>query len=311
MIVYGPVPSRRLGRSIGINNIPPKNCSYSCIYCQVGITTKRISVRKEFYSTDDIVKQVEIKLNELYKKNENVDYLSFVPDGEPTLDINLGKTIRKLKQFGIKIAVITNSSLLWDENVRSDLLFADWVSVKVDTVINKDWIKVNHPAKGLVLNDVLQGIKNFRKDYNAVFVTETMLVSGINSNDDSLNETAKFISTLNAKNVYILVPIRPPAVKLEEANETIIKNALSIYFYYNNNVKLINYNEGNNFSSFSNPIDELLSILSVHSMRKDAITEYFKNARLDEGELNNLIKTKKIKEISYNNTQFYKTNNEV
>lgn len=311
MIVYGPVPSRRLGRSIGINNIPPKNCSYSCIYCQVGITTKRISVRKEFYSTDDIVKQVEIKLNELYKKNENVDYLSFVPDGEPTLDINLGKTIRKLKQFGIKIAVITNSSLLWDENVRSDLLFADWVSVKVDTVINKDWIKVNHPAKGLVLNDILQGIKNFRKDYNAVFVTETMLVSGINSNDDSLNETAKFISTLNAKNVYILVPIRPPAVKLEEANETIIKNALSIYFYYNNNVKLINYNEGNNFSSFSNPIDELLSILSVHPMCKDAITEYFKNARLDEGELNNLIKTKKIKEISYNNTQFYKTNNEV
>lgn len=311
MIVYGPVPSRRLGRSIGINNIPPKNCSYSCIYCQVGITTKRISVRKEFYSTDDIVKQVEIKLNELYKKNENVDYLSFVPDGEPTLDINLGKTIRKLRQFGIKIAVITNSSLLWDENVRSDLLFADWVSVKVDTVINKDWIKVNHPAKGLVLNDILQGIKNFRKDYNAVFVTETMLVSGINSNDDSLNETAKFISTLNAKNVYILVPIRPPAVKLEEANETIIKNALSIYFYYNNNVKLINYNEGNNFSSFSNPIDELLSILSVHPMRKDAITEYFKNARLDEGELNNLINTKKIKEISYNNTQFYKTNNEV
>lgn len=311
MIVYGPVPSRRLGRSIGINNIPPKNCSYSCIYCQVGITTKRISVRKEFYSTDDIVKQVEIKLNELYKKNENVDYLSFVPDGEPTLDINLGKTIRKLRQFGIKIAVITNSSLLWDEIVRSDLSFADWVSVKVDTVINKDWIKVNHPAKGLVLNDVLQGIKNFRKDYSSVLVTETMLVSGINSNDDSLNETAKFISTLNAKNVYILVPIRPPAVKLEEANETIIKNALSIYFYYNNNVKLINYNEGNNFSSFSNPIDELLSILSVHPMRKDAITEYFKNARLDEGELNNLIKTKKIKEISYNNTQFYKTNNEV
>ncbi len=311
MIVYGPVPSRRLGRSIGINNIPPKNCSYSCIYCQVGITTKRISVRKEFYSTDDIVKQVEIKLNELYKKNENVDYLSFVPDGEPTLDINLGKTIRKLRQFGIKIAVITNSSLLWDEIVRSDLSFADWVSVKVDTVINKDWIKVNHPAKGLVLNDILQGIKNFRKDYRSVLVTETMLVSGINSNDDSLNETAKFISTLNAKNVYILVPIRPPAVKLEEANETIIKNALSIYFYYNNNVKLINYNEGNNFSSFSNPIDELLSILSVHPMRKDAITEYFKNARLDEGELNNLINTKKIKEISYNNTQFYKTNNEV
>lgn len=311
MIVYGPVPSRRLGRSIGINNIPPKNCSYSCIYCQVGITTKRISVRKEFYSTDDIVKQVEIKLNELYKKNENVDYLSFVPDGEPTLDINLGKTIRKLKQFGIKIAVITNSSLLWDENVRNDLASADWVSVKVDSVNNRNWIKVNHPAKSLVLNDILNGIKCFKNEYSGTLVTETMLVSGINSNDDSLNETAKFISTLNAKNVYILVPIRPPAVKLEEANETIIKNALSIYFYYNNNVKLINYNEGNNFSSFSNPIDELLSILSVHPMHKDAITEYFKNARLDEGELNNLINTKKIKEISYNNTQFYKTNNEV
>ena len=117
MIIYGPIPSRRLGQSIGINNIPPKTCSYSCVYCQLGRTNKMEIKRRDFYKTEDIYKEIEKKLNQLETKNKKVDYLSFVPDGEPTLDINIGRSIKRLKEFHIKIAVITNASLLWKDQI--------------------------------------------------------------------------------------------------------------------------------------------------------------------------------------------------
>ena len=120
-IVFGPIPSRRLGRSLGINNIPPKQCSYSCVYCQVGLTTHLSINRKEYYSPSNIFSEVKNRLDALKNNNERIDYLSFVPDGEPTLDINLQKTISLLQGFGIEIAVFTNSSLMFNEEIRSAL----------------------------------------------------------------------------------------------------------------------------------------------------------------------------------------------
>lgn len=112
-LVFGPIPSRRLGRSLGINNIPPKVCSYSCVYCQVGLTTNLSIERNEYYSPMIIYTEVRDRLNEIRNNKERIDYLSFVPDGEPTLDVNLYETTQLLQDFGIKIAVFTNSSLIW------------------------------------------------------------------------------------------------------------------------------------------------------------------------------------------------------
>jgi len=109
MFVFGPVPSRRLGRSLGINNIPYKHCSYSCIYCQLGRTIHREVVRRQFHRPEDILWRVTDKLEEASKAGEPVDYLTFVSDGEPSLDTNLGQEIEMLKPLGIKIAVITNA----------------------------------------------------------------------------------------------------------------------------------------------------------------------------------------------------------
>ncbi|MFW6141306.1 MAG: hypothetical protein ACOC53_01950 [Candidatus Saliniplasma sp.] len=103
---YGPVPSRRLGQSMGINNIPPKICTYSCVYCQLGKTLKMKVHRDDYYSIDEIVKSVQNKLNKALKNQERIDYLTFVPDGEPTLDINLGDEIEAVKELGYKVAVI-------------------------------------------------------------------------------------------------------------------------------------------------------------------------------------------------------------
>ena len=155
MLVFGPIPSRRLGRSLGINNIPPKVCTYSCIYCQVGSTDTMTIDRKDFYSTDQIYDEVSEKITSIKKSGEKIDYLTFVPDGEPTLDVNLGKTIDRLKSFGIKIAVITNSSLIWDKEVQNDLRQADWVSVKLDSVYEDIWRKINRPHGSLNLQKII------------------------------------------------------------------------------------------------------------------------------------------------------------
>ncbi|MEJ2097833.1 MAG: radical SAM protein, partial [Deltaproteobacteria bacterium] len=119
MIAFGPVPSRRLGRSLGINNIPPKVCSYSCVYCQVGKTRRMKVDRSPFYDPQEIYRDVKKKIAKAQKKGESVDYLTFVPDGEPTLDVNLGNEIELLKSLGPKIGVITNGSLAWRKDVRA------------------------------------------------------------------------------------------------------------------------------------------------------------------------------------------------
>jgi wyosine [tRNA(Phe)-imidazoG37] synthetase (radical SAM superfamily) len=134
MITFGPVPSRRLGRSLGINNIPPKICTYSCIYCQLGKTLKMKIEPQVFYSPTEIFREVEDKVKKSKEKGELIDYLTFVPDGEPTLDINLGQEIKLIKPLGIKIAVITNSSLIDKKIVRENLMKADLISFKIDSV---------------------------------------------------------------------------------------------------------------------------------------------------------------------------------
>ncbi|MEM4462029.1 MAG: radical SAM protein, partial [Candidatus Bathyarchaeia archaeon] len=133
-LAFGPISSRRLGRSLGINNVPYKVCTYSCIYCQLGETTNKIIRRRRFYKPEDILTEVEKRVKDIYLKDEHIDYLTFVPDGEPTLDANLGREISLLKRIGIPIAVLTNASLLWNKDVRKSLLEADLVSLKVDAV---------------------------------------------------------------------------------------------------------------------------------------------------------------------------------
>src|SRR5690554_6780759 len=113
MKIFGPVPSRRLGRSLGINNIPPKKCPYSCVYCQLGKTKEQPLNRLDFYTPEAITRAVTARIEQSVTQEEKVDYLTFVADGEPTLDRNLGQTINLLKPLGIKIAVIINVSLIW------------------------------------------------------------------------------------------------------------------------------------------------------------------------------------------------------
>lgn len=308
-IIFGPIPSRRLGRSIGINNIPPKICNYSCVYCQIGVTNNMFIQRQEFYSPDVIYEELSLKISELQKHGEHIDYLTFVPDGEPTLDTNLGSMIDRFKSFGLKIAIISNASLIWNLKVQNELLQADWVSLKVDSVLEKVWRKVNRPHGFLNLQRIIDGAVAFSKQYKGVLATETMLVGGINDNPESLNLTAETIRRINPQIAYILVPTRPPAenIAVKPSEENLI-TAYNIFSSKIKNVEVISGNEGTDFSFSSDVEKEIVNILSVHPMREDAVEEFLTKSNNDWNTVEELIQKEIIKKTLYSGEVFYSKN---
>lgn len=265
--------------------------------------------RKEFYSPDEILKEVSEKVKKLQSTGEQIDYITYVPDGEPTLDINLGKEIYLLGQLGIKIAVITNSSLLWDEDVRKDLMNADWVSIKIDTVDEKIWHKIDRPNGKLDLQKILSGTEAFAKEFKGILVTETMLVKGINDYVESIKSTAEVIKQLNPDKSYILLPTRPPAEKSVVApDEEDLNMAYQEFNSYINTVELLTGSEGTDFTYSTDAEKELLSILAVHPMRKDAVESFLSKAQANWDLIERLTNKNILKEIQYSGNTFYLKN---
>ena len=306
MIAYGPVPSRRLGQSLGINNIPPKICTYSCIYCQLGRTSNMHVNRQVFYKPKEILENVKNKVKEAKSKKEPIDYLAFVPDGEPSLDINLGKEIEMLNSIGIKIAVITNASLLWNKDVRDALCRADWVSLKIDAMNQDIWRKINRPHGSLKLGKILEGMSKFAHVFNGELVTETMLIQDVNDAGKELENVADFIAELNPKKSYISIPIRPPAEKwVKPADEHEINIGYQIFKEKGIDVEYLIGYEGNAFAYTGNVEEDLLSITSVHPMREDGIEEFLTKAKVDWSIIKKLINEDKLVEVEYRDKKFY------
>ncbi len=306
MITFGPIPSRRLGRSLGINNIPPKICTYSCVYCQVGRTIQMQVHRKDYYDPVKILKDVQTKIEKVQASGDTIDYLTFVPDGEPTLDINLGQEIEMLGEFGIKIAVITNASLLWREDVRQELLNADLVSVKVDSTQEDVWRKINRPHPGLNLDCVLNGILAFAKVYKGDLITETMLVKDLNDGESQVKDIARFISDIEPINAFLAIPTRPPAVDIiRSPNEEIINRDYQIFSEYLDHVEYLIGYEGNAFTYTGDVEEDILSITAVHPMREDAIANILARSNTNREIIEKLITEEKLIEIEYLGKKFY------
>ncbi len=209
--VFGPVPSRRLGRSLGIIHIPTKHCGYSCRYCQVGPTPQPEIVRHAFHAPEVLCRAVAERLRLLRARGEAVDYLTLAPDGEPTLDIHLGQLIDGLRPLGLPIAVISNATLIWHEDVRGELARADWVSLKVDSVDSATWRALNRPHPSLKLAAILDGIRLFAADYRGTLVSETMLVAGVNDDATGVEAVADFLAQAGIRQACLSLPRRPPA----------------------------------------------------------------------------------------------------
>jgi len=306
MIAFGPVPSRRLGRSLGINNIPPKVCSYACAYCQLGRTLNMRATPTTFYNPWDILQAVQAKAIGAKESGEPIDYLTFVPDGEPTLDINLGREIALLQPLGIPVAVISNASLMARDDVRENLTKADWVSLKVDSTREAVWRRTDRPHGSLHLDAILSGLLEFAQTYRGRLVTETMLVAGLNDGEEQIEELAEFLARLKPATAYLSVPIRPPAEPwVHSPDEPVIVRAYQTLSRKAGPVEYLIGYEGNAFALTGNVAEDLLSITAVHPMREDAVSQFLARGGAGWDLVRGLLAAGQLCEIPFEGHKFY------
>lgn len=305
-IAFGPIPSRRLGRSLGINHLPAKHCSYSCVYCQIGPTEHTEIARRAFYTTDQVAEAVRRKVGDLRAAGQGIDYLSFVPDGEPTLDVNLGAMMRAVKPLGIPIAVITNGSLLWMPGVRADLAAADLVSVKVDAVDEHVWRRVNRPNGRIDFPKMLEGILDFAREYRGELITDTMLVAGVNDDDATLEGVAAFLARMAPRRAYLAIPTRPPAEsRVRPPDEATIARACAILRAKVPDVRVLSGKEQGEFGHTGDPAADLLAILAVHPMREEAVRRFIADAGGGWGIVERLTRDGRLARVEYRGEAFF------
>lgn len=228
--IYGPVPSRRLGFSLGIDIIPFKTCSLNCIYCQLGPTTKKTIHRKEYLSSSEILSQIKKKLS----SDQRIDYITFSGSGEPTLNKILEKLIREIRKItSIPVAVLTNSTLLSQKSTREALMDADLVVPSLDAATQEIFVKVNRPHSSLKLEEIIEGLRKLRQEFKGSIWLEIMLVKGVNDSPSHIRKLKEAITKIKPDKVQLNTVIRPPAEEfarplnlreLEKINKVFGKN---------------------------------------------------------------------------------------
>ncbi len=205
---YGPVRSRRLGYSLGINIIPRKTCTLDCIYCQCGRTTRKTLERQSFYPIADIIAAVRAAV----ARTPRIDYLTFSGEGEPTLNADIGRLIRRLKaEFSIPVAVITNSTLLTDGRVRRELAAADLVVPSLDAADQRVFWRIDRGHRSLRVADIITGLVKFRKRYSGRIWLEIMLCKDTNDSPEHLVQLRHAVAEINPDLVHLNTVVRPPA----------------------------------------------------------------------------------------------------
>jgi len=208
--VYGPVPSRRLGLSLGVDLVPYKVCSYDCIYCQLGVTKQKTIERKPYIPAERILDQVCEKL----KEGVRADYITVAGSGEPTLNSQIGSLIHKIKKHTkIPVAVLTNGSLLGNSQVRESLMAADVVLPSLDAYDQTGFETINRPHPDISFEAMVEGLIAFRKEYPGEIWLEVFILEGINATEADATQFKPWIEKVNPQKVHLNTVVRPPAEK--------------------------------------------------------------------------------------------------
>lgn len=226
--IFGPVPSRRLGYSLGIDLVKRKYCSYDCIYCEVGKTTNKIIDRIDFGNDKIIVEELETFLNDYTGK---IDCITFTGSGEPTLNVKMGSILSEVKKITkLPVTLLTNGSLFFREDVRNESINFDIVIPSLDSVIEETFIRVNKPHRDLNLSKIIEGLIKFSNEYKGKIYLEILLVKGFNDSDSDLLNLRKIVEKMRVDKIQINTVVRPPAYKeakpIDENDKERIKNIL-------------------------------------------------------------------------------------
>ncbi len=261
-----------------------------------------------FYEPTLVRDAVRDRLDAAHQSGERVDYVAFVPDGEPTLDVHLGTTIALVRQLGVPVAVITNGSLLWLPDVRRRLAEADWVSVKVDAADEHLWRRIDRPHPSLAFERVLEGIAAFAREFAGELVTESMIVPGVNDRDEDLEAIAELVRQLEPAHAYLSTPTRPAAESWvhAEADEARLRHWCSVMSRKVPVVELLTGYEGSDFVSTGDMASDLLAITAVHPMREDAVCELLEQSGAPWSLVERLLAEGRLISIPYGGHVFYR-----
>jgi wyosine [tRNA(Phe)-imidazoG37] synthetase (radical SAM superfamily) len=267
--VFGPVPSRRLGQSLGIDTIPLKTCNWNCVYCQLGRTVPLTNERREYVPVEDILLEAEQALKS--HKSGEIDWVTFVGSGEPTLHSRTGELIRRVKELTpLPVAVITNGSLLYLPEVREELSVADAILPTLDAGNARLYRKINRPHPDITFERLVDGLIAFRKEYRGKLWVEVMLVSGLNDTEESLREIAAVLEQIHPDEVHINLPTRPPVETwVQPPDEEGLIRALA---FLGNVAHVVHPAEGSfDLSGSESVVDAIIGIITRHPMREDEL----------------------------------------
>lgn len=280
--IYGPIPSRRLGLSLGVSPIPKKFCNYSCIYCQIGVTHNLTNTRREFFPLEDIINEFKRYIS----SDKNFDVVSIVGEGEPTLYSKLGELIISLKKLTDKpIAVITNTGLLYDKNVQEELLNADIVLPSMDFFSQESFKALHRPYGRLDFQQSYNGLMEFSKKFKGELWLEVMLIEDINSSKEDLLKLKKLIKNINYSKIYINTAVRPPAESwVKPASKETIDFAVGLL----DGISIDNLSDGNFISEIKDNYEAILSIIKRHPMNQHELKGFLLGRKLTNKEIENL-----------------------
>ena len=298
--LYGPVPSRRMGLSLGISPIQKGYCNYSCIYCQLGRTKHMTNKRQSFFEVDHIINQFKRWL----QTNKKVDVITIVGEGEPTLYKELGVLIKELKILTeIPIAVITNGALLSEEYVREDLMEADIVLPSFDASNEDEFKRINRPYGKIKYSEVFDGLIEFSKEFKGQLWIEIMFVKDYNDTEEKLLELKSNLRKVDYERIFINTPVRPPAESyVKEPSDEFVKKAAKLL-----GGTSINQLISDGFSSdIQDDYEAIKSIIKRHPMNQYEIKSFLKSRNC--GDIEKIFRDiEKDKDISVVEYKGYKT----
>ncbi|MBA7664857.1 hypothetical protein ES703_72921 [subsurface metagenome] len=265
--IFGPVPSRRLGRSLGVDLVPFKTCTYDCIYCQLGRTTNKTMQRKEWVPTDSVIEQIKDKLG------SKPDYITLSGSGEPTLFLKLEELTSKIKRLtDIPVAVLTNGSLLWLPEVRRTLKPADLVVPSLDAGSNQIFQYVNRPHHDITFSKMLEGLVKFRDEYDGKYWLEVFLLAGVTTPEVEINRLKTCINSICPDKIQVNTVTRPPAENFAEPVPQKQLNDLAAQLYENAEV-IADYKSVHKQPRISKPASSIIPVLMLFDSLRAALRQ--------------------------------------
>ena len=306
--VFGPVLSKRLGNSLGIDVIPHKTCSYNCIYCQLGSEENTITDLTNYYSVDEII----YELKEALLNNKNIDYITFTGSGEPTLYKDLKKLIYEIKQItDIPVCIITNGSLLYKQEMRSNLLLADLIIPSLDAGNEETFKLIDNPNKEIDFDKMVEGLIEFKKVFKGEYWLEIFLLKDINDNEDELDDIIKIVKKIKPDRIQLITATR--RVANEKAKALSDEELKKIKKYFNSKcdieIDIPNISENHKGNTRILTEDDIVNFLIRQPDTAYIIAKSFnENERKVKELLDLLIKKNKVREEIVNGVVSYAVN---